>query len=374
MTIRRVGESVSNVDLAASAPPITAPETGKKIGPDNLSVNNPSLLDRLHEQFERAQKDFHTQTIKDRLRLDTTVITRDPNYTRLTSSQRAIIRGALSKFPDNAELIEQFRALIRDGRFHELKSDDRGYALNGMAKNPGAQADDLLRFTATASYRGFSRAQKQQGQQIIGLLSADSTLNPSHNPIARNTLEHLVTGSVELGLPTRAQLKRDGFTEEDLNTLYGFADENRMNFNIYRPGILNDREAIVTTAAHEINHVINDRGNYTEPVSPERALDEYRAWYVETSAYGVSPPPLEYMKGVWENLFGEKAGYENLRELYVRDPHFKEVADQVKADLERGLLTDPEAFRLALAKLIGKDPFIQNSNYLIMPGNLDNRF
>ncbi|MBI4853772.1 MAG: hypothetical protein HY819_18415 [Acidobacteria bacterium] len=355
------------------------------------SLKNPtSLLDhkaRLSGQFERSKSDFEAKKLRQLVDealpttpnaaaggavVTTTDVTRSAAFSRLSSSQRSLINKTLSDNRNNSQLAAQFKEMIESPVFSRLSSTEKGYSLNGLAKNIGALSADILQFTQTNSYKDFNRMQKQQGQLIIGLLSADAAQNPSHNPMSRNTVLALTTGNVELGLPSKVELKREGFTDADLQGLYGFAYENTMYFNVYRPGLLDSREDMVRTAAHEINHVLNDRTNDTEYDTPERALDEYRAWYVENFAVGINPPSVDYMQGVWENFFSPNAGYDNIREVYVKDPAFRKIIDQIKTDLDNGKVTDPEAFRKSLASLIGKDPFIKNPTYLTTPGNLDN--
>jgi hypothetical protein len=352
------------------------------------SLKNPvdltDLNKRLSGQFERSKTDFEAKKIQQKVTdalpttpnaaaiVTTTDVTRSPAFDRLSSSQRSLINKTLSDNRGNSQLAAQFKEMIESPTFSRLSSTEKGYSLNGLAKNIGALSADILQFTKTPSYQSFNRMQKQQGQLVIGLLSADAAQNPSHNPMSRNTVLALTTGNVELGLPTKKELLEGGFTSADLESLYGFADGNTMYFNVYRPGLLDSREDMVRTAAHEINHVLNDRTNDTEYDTPERALDEYRAWYVENFAVGINPPSVEYMQGVWENFFSPNAGYDNIRDVYVKDPAFRKIVDQIKTDLDRGKVTDPETFRKSLANLIGKDPFIKNPRYLTTPGNLDN--
>lgn len=357
------------------------------------SLKNPvDLLEhknRLSGEFERSKSDFEAKKLRQQVDqalpiapnvtnaiqtkiVTTTDVTRSPAFSRLSSSQRSLINKTLSDNRENSQLAAQFKEMIESPTFSKLSSTEKGYSLNGLAKNIGALSADILQFTQTDSYQSFNRMQKQQGQLVIGLLSADAAQNPSHNPMSRNTVLALTTGNVELGLPTKAELKRDGFTEADLESLYGFADGNTMYFNVYRPGLLETREDMVRTAAHEINHVLNDRTNDTEYDTPERALDEYRSWYVENFAVGINPPTVEYMQDVWANFFSPNAGYDNIRDVYLKDPAFKKIVDKIKTDLDRGVVTDPETFRKSLAGLVGKDPFIKNARYLTTPGNLDN--
>lgn len=361
------------------------------------SLKNPSDLaahvNRLSGQFERAKTDFEAKKIRQQVDsaipttpnaaampnaagtkvVTTTDVTRSPAFDRLSSSQKSLINKTLSDNRGNTQLISEFKEMIESPVFSRLNSTEKGYSLNGLAKNIGADSADILQFTQTPSYQSFNRMQKQQGQLILGLLSADSQI-ASHNPMSKNTVKLLTTGNVDLALPTKAELKRDGFTDADLQGLYGFADGNTMYVNIYRPGILESREDMVRTVAHEINHVINDRepGKDSEFDTPERALDEYRAWYTENFAVGINPPTVAYMQDVYANFFSPNAGYDNIREVYVKDPDFRKVVDQIKVDLDNGKVTDPEAFRKSLAALVGKDPFIKNPNYLTTPGNLDN--
>ncbi|MBN8725902.1 MAG: hypothetical protein J0M03_23595 [Acidobacteria bacterium] len=351
-----------------------------------LTQDLPTHLTRLSGQFEKSKTDFQAQAARQAANVGLPAIsntaakpvkpsdiTSSRSFDRLSPSQKGLVRDVLAQNAGNSQVAGQLKEMIDSPMFFKkLTSNDRSYALNGLAKSPGALAADLLDFTLTASYKGFSKMQKQQGQVIIGLLSADAALNPSHNPTSRNTVLALTTGNVELGLPTKKELLDEGFTPEDLQSLYGFAYENTMYFNVYLPGLLDSRPDMVRTAAHEINHVLNDRDNDTEFDTPERALDEYRSWYMENFAVGINPPTVEYMQGVWENFFSPNAGYDNIREVYLQDPDFRQIVDQIKVDLDRGVVTDPETFRKSLAELIGKDPFIKNPRYLTTPGNLDN--
>ncbi len=352
------------------------------------STDLSSHTNRLAGQYQQSRSDFQAQRIQQQVgtglpasapstsstpTIPTTDVTRDPNFQKLSSSQKASIYSALEKNRDNPAVISEFKAMLDNPAFFsKLTSNDRGYIINGMVKNPGALASDLIQFTQTDSYKGFSKMQRQQSQTIIGLLSADAANNPTHNPMSRNTVQLLVTGNVNMGVPTKAELKKEGFTDADLQGLYGFADGNTMYFNVYKPGILDSREDMERTASHEINHVLNDRTNDNEYDTPERALDEYRAWYVENFSVGISKPSVQYMQDVYQNFFGPNAGYDNIRDVYLKDPDFHKVVDEIKTNLDKGIVTDPETFRKSLAALIGKDKFIKNPAYLTTPANLDN--
>lgn len=362
----------------SAAKPTPAPETPRAEVMTDTRMRE-ALTKRLSMSFQQSKTDFQAQQV--RQQLDTALpaaspapidITKSPNFTSLQNSQKAIITNALASNPGNTDLQSQFQKMIDAPKFQSLPMRDKTYALSGLAQSPGARADDLLRFTQTTSYQKFSGPQRQSGQMIMGVLSADASLNPSHNPMSRNTVELLASGNVLMGLPTKSQLKRDGFTDADLQGLYGFADGNKMNFNMYLPGLLQNRVDLERTAAHEINHVVNDRVSDTDGVTPERALDEYRAWYVENFAVGIKQPTVEYMRDVYDNFFGPNAGYDNIREIYQKDPDFHAVIDTLKANLDKGIVTDPESLRKMLVPLIGKDKFITNPKYLMTPANLDN--
>lgn len=355
--------------------------------PTDLSAH----ANRLAGQFEQSKTDFQAQKIRQDVAavlpaptssspevsstptISTTDVTRDPNFKNLSSSQRALISSTLEKNRDNPSVISEFKAMLNNPAFFsKVSTNDRSYIINGLAKNPGALSSDLIQFTQTGSYKGFSKSQRQQSQLIIGLLSADAALNPTHNPMSRNTVGLLVSGNVDMGVPTKAELKKEGFTDADLQGLYGFADGNTMYFNVYKPGLLDSKEDMERTASHEINHVVNDRTNDTEYDTPERALDEYRAWYVENMSVGISKPTISYMQDLYQNFFGPRAGYDNIRDVYTKDPDFHKVIDDLKANLDKGIVTDPETLRQSLAALIGKDKFIKNPAYLTTPANLDN--
>lgn len=300
-------------------------------------------------------------------------ITKSKGFQQLSQPQQKLVKDTIAKNPGVKDISDQLNKLVNDSRFTKLSTSNRTYMLNSVAKYPAARSEDLLAFSTTNSFKGFMSSQRQQGLMIMGLLSADATQNPSHNPITRNTVDLLASGNVNMGLPTKKELKEEGFTDADLQGLYGFAYDNIMNFNVYMPGLLDNKEDLIRTATHEVNHVVNDRDlAASESVTVDAALDEYRAWYVENASVGQPTPTVEFEQGVWQNFFGPNAGYDNIRQVYLGDPNFKKIADQIKTDLDHGKVTDPETFRKSLTSLIGKSKFIENPVYLQRPGNLDN--
>jgi hypothetical protein len=153
------------------------------------------------------------------------------------------------------------------------------------------------------------------------------------------------------------------------STTFGTASDGTMRFNVGHPRLLTDRNELVATAAHEVNHVLN--GN-TSAGTKDRFLDEYRAWYMERTALGENPPSVAHMKGVVQNLATNAPGdssYAHLRKIYRDDPEFKRVIDQVNADLNATppKITTPEELRVKLRALPDG-----NTDYLNKTGNDDN--
>ncbi|MCI0412048.1 hypothetical protein L0222_04505 [bacterium] len=284
----------------------------------------------------------------------------NPGYDLLTESDREQMLNHMGWDPS---LERNFTELTEHLDFHGLDQDTRtgiigyvGIQEEGLNFEHRRQiGENLIRFAQTESYRGMNPDDRVQAQNIIFELSAHSVLNPN-NAAARNTLNHLVNGTVPMGIGHRHNDRSDGFM--DNNTAY---------FNFERLG---DRNEIVDTATHEVNHVLN--GN-TASGTRDRFLDEYRAWFVGDTAVDGNPPDAAQMRDVLDNLVLDPpggSGYDHLRRLYRNDPNLRAVVQTVRDRLAQDppVITSPEELRLMLAQAPGG----QNSDYLNRQGNIDN--
>lgn len=271
-------------------------------------------------------------------------------FDQLSDATQKEMLDAMEKKGADTEFVYRLKRLANEGEFRNL--------------NDGARANvikDLTKFTETESYKGMSEAQKGDSLMVISTLSVHAEANPSFTT-ARNTLNHLVNGSVKMAIYYKANANDYGSAE---NGVMRFNAENRTLFTT-------NRENLVTTAAHELNHALNGP---TEPGTPERFLSEYGAFYMERSALGQNPPNVDHMRGVLKSLATDvPAGtpYDPLRELYKSNPDFQKVVDDMVAGLNATppVITNPENLRLKLQALSGG----ATSKYLNTPSNMDNHW
>jgi hypothetical protein len=308
----------------------------------------------------------------------------DPKFQALSENTRKDALAAMERGQNSSEVTKNIATLTTTPGFEKLSEATRKEMIDTMEKKGGdqkvadsikslagnaefqglgdaARADvvrNLSKFSETESYKKMSEADKTKSLNIISTLSLHSAGNPTASS-AKNTLNHLCNGTVKMEL----------YEEKD-STTFGTASDGTMRFNVGHPRLLSDRNELVATAAHEVNHVLN--GN-TSAGTKERFLDEYRAWYMERTALGENPPSVAHMKGVVQNLATNAPGdssYAHLRKIYRDDPDFKRVVDQMVTDLNATppKVTTPEELRAKLAALPGGD----KSDYLKKTGNDDN--
>ncbi len=271
-------------------------------------------------------------------------------FDQLSDATQKEMLDAMGKKGGDTEFVYRLKMLANDGEFGNLNDVARANVIK-----------DLTKFTETESYKGMSGGQKADSLKLISTLSVHAEGNPSFTT-ARNTLNHLVNGSVKMSI----------YYSADPND-YGKAENGMMYFNGENKALFTTKkENLVTTAAHEVNHVLNGP---TEGGTPERFLSEYSGWYVERSALGENPPNVNHMRDVLRNLATDApAGTPNdhLRKLYKSNPDFQKVVDDMVADLNATppKITDPESLRLKLQALSNG----AKSPYLNTPTNMDNHW
>jgi hypothetical protein len=249
-----------------------------------------------------------------------------------------------------------------------LNDKERASLLNVLAREFPTLNDagrktlvnDLTKYMKTKTYVNFSDPHKDFGLRLIGSLSAHSAKNPTFTS-AKNTLNQFLDDKI------RIEFKDYGNNA----SIMAQAGNGVMYFNIGGSGaLLNNTEEVVTGSAHEVNHILNGK---TPPGTPERFLDEYRAYYMQRSAVGENPPNVAHMKRALESITTKGSagdGYDHLREYYKKNPEFKKVIDKVITDLNRrpAIYTTPEQLRLLLKTLPGNG----KSPYLNKTSNMDN--
>jgi hypothetical protein len=261
------------------------------------------------------------------------------------------------------------------------KSGDPAFlkSLKGLTYNPAfskagetARAKvvaDLLKFTGTQSYMRMLPIDREPAMEIISRLSVHSAANPAF-VVARNTLDKLVNGNVPM------ELYRDPNDGE-----MGKASKGVMKFNASSALIKVFDSDLISTAAHEVNHVLN---GHTPAGTPNRFLDEYRAWWVGDAAIGENPPRVDTLKETLRNLATnapDGSGYDHLRKLYRNDAQFRKVVDEIQKDLNANppKITTPEQLRLKMKDFprtdygTGAGAGSDKDLYLNTPGNEDNR-
>ena len=227
---------------------------------------------------------------------------------------------------------------------------------------------DVTKFARTSSYREMSQAHGSKALDIIATLSIDAEDKNSKFPTARNTVKHLVDGSV----PMKLVSKSNSVGNHSGSSIAGEAKIRSIEFNIGNPDLLSNPENIATTAAHEVNHIVNGKANgQTKDGTVERFLDEYRSYFMEQTAIDI-PPGADtiFLRDKIKELTSGGTEYRQLHTLYKENSQFKAIVD----DMSRGLntspprITTPEELRSKLRALPGG----QKSPYLNKAGNLDN--
>lgn len=318
---------------------------------------------------------------------------KSPEFKALDESVRQEILTRLENNATNEKAVDNLLNLVRDSSFQSLPADTqkamlRAYdnrtedtvftdALRGMAAEPRFAAlnatqqagviGDMDRFANTESYKGTngflgigghnpSAEDKRYLLDTIGNVSVYSAENPGIRSV-RNTLDKVVSGDIKFNAYNEPA--EDGFIT------YGYADGNTITLNRH-PDAARGIEGVVDTLVHEVNHILNPG---TDAGTPERFLNEYRAWIAGIEASGETID-ADTLRGILDNLGHSPNGaYDHLRELYNDNAEFRAVIDEVYAGLGETppRLVDAEQMRQLLLDA-GFD-----SDYLNTPGNLDNR-
>jgi hypothetical protein len=270
---------------------------------------------------------------------------------------------------ERSKVLKDLRDFTDTPRYKTLLSGDEkasmikvlaGHFPTLTEANRKTVAADMTKFLGTKTYINLTDTNKDFALRVIGDQSANSAQHPAFKT-ARNTLDQFLNEKVDM--------RFENF--DDTVKAAAVADGKSVRFNVAHHGaVLLDTAQVITTSAHEVNHILNGK---TPTGTPERFLDEYRAYYISDSAVGKNPPSVERMKRALNNLstVGEPGdGYEQVRNYYKSNPEFKKVVDKLITDVNSNppKFTDPEALRLLLRALPGND----KSTYLNTPGNMDN--
>jgi LysM domain len=345
-----------------------------------------ALMDRMHGEMKSGwtTEGEHTQMARLESAKTAVNLEADPKFQALSENTRKDVLSAMERGENNSDVTKNIAELSTTPGFEKLSETSRKDLIDAMEKkgagthvsgalkslagnaefqglSDAARSDvvrNLTKFSETESYKKMSEVDKGKAINIMSTLSLESAGHPTATSL-KNTVNHLCNGTVKMEL----------YEEKD-STTFGTASDGTMRFNVGHPRLLTDRNELVATAAHEVNHVLN--GN-TSAGTKDRFLDEYRAWYMERTALGENPPSVAHMKGVVQNLATNAPGdssYAHLRKIYRDDPDFKRVVDQMVTDLNATppKVTTPEDLRAKLAALPGGD----KSDYLKKTGNDDN--
>jgi hypothetical protein len=200
------------------------------------------------------------------------------------------------------------------------------------------------------------RSERLASMYVISDLSFYAVAHPNFK-MAWNTMEHLTSGRVKVGI--------ENLSKTNSNDSRGSYDHktNTMYFNIGNPNLLKDSQGLMRTAAHEINHALNSRGNNNRV---ETFLEEYRAFYVQGGATGEYPPSSLKMKQHVTTLLNHHLYNFSLEKS--KDAGFRKVVDTILLKLDNGEVMNPEELRQKLLSLPGRE----KSAYLNIKPNMDN--
>lgn len=338
---------------------------------------------------------------KSATRIDTAIKTADlentAEFKKLSPEAQNEIRAQIANNDTNRDAFDNIINVAQSKGFNAASKDTQVAALRVVGNHPEdkifsetlvktlenskfqalAQADqskvvsDLDRFANTESYKGKDgwlfgiggRSVSDEDKRIllekVGEVSIFSAENPG-DKIIRNTLEHIVSDDIRLDLYSKDPEVRNGITYYE----YGFADDDSIHLN--KKTIGTDFDQFVETLAHEANHFINDRSVDSKAGTPDRFLDEYRAFIAgyEGAGHNLSGADLQ---GVLDNLAHSKdSAYPHLRKLYEDNEAFRKVVDKAYEDAGKGVLIDADQMERRLVAA-GFD-----SEYLQKTGNMDN--
>lgn len=355
--------------------------------------NGREVLNQLKDQISGPFWD-NNKDIKNRVEtaIKAADLEESPEFQRLNEGVRSEILTRITSNEQNAAAVDNLIGLVKDNNFAALPADAQqtmlrafdnrpedtvfADALKGLAAEPrftaltaAQQANviaDMDRFANTESYKGTSGflgigghrpsvEDKRYLLDTIGDVSIYSAENPALTSV-RNTLDKVVSGDVKFN--AFDEPATDGFIT------YGYADGNTITLN-RNAAAARGIEGVVDTLVHEINHILN---GHTDAGTPERFLDEYRAWISGIEASGETID-AETLRGVLDNLGHSPDGaYGHLRDLYNDNAEFRQVIDNAYAGLNETppRLVDAEQMRQLLLDA-GFD-----SDYLQTTGNLDN--
>jgi len=270
---------------------------------------------------------------------------------------------------ERSKVLKDLRNFTDTPRYKTLTStDEKASMIRVLAgqfptlseANRKTMANDMTKFLGTKTFLNLPTTDKEFALRVIGDLSSNSAKHPTFKT-SRNTLDQFLNENIGM--------KFENFDPKVKAA--AVADGKTIRFNVAGHGaVLLDSDQVVTTSAHEVNHIVNGQ---TPPGSSERFLDEYRAYYISDSALGKNPPTVDRMKRALKSLTTEGEpddGYNHVRKYYKDNPEFKKVVDKLITDINSNppKFTDPEALRLLLRALPGND----KSTYLNTPGNMDN--
>lgn len=270
---------------------------------------------------------------------------------------------------ERSKVLKDLRDFTDTPRYKSLVSnDEKASMIRVLAGNYPTLTDanrktmaaDMTKFLGTKTYINLTTTDKDFALGVIGDLSAHSAKHPTFKT-AKNTLDQFLNEKIDM--------KFVNFDPK--SKVAALADGKTIQFNVAGHGaLLLNTDQVITTSAHEVNHIVNGK---TPPGTPERFLDEYRAYYMSDSALGQNLPNTDRMKRALNSLStkGEPGdGYDHVRKYYKDNPEFKKVVDQLIVDVNKTppQFTDPEKLRLLLRALPGND----KSAYLNTAGNMDN--
>ncbi len=280
----------------------------------------------------------------------------DPNFAKLsTDSQKAILK-AYDNHSGDKIFVDSLKSLSGKADFAALNATDQSSVVN-----------DLDRFANTESYQGkagglfgigshhVSDEDKTYLLDKLGNASIYSAANPGSVSL-RNTLDKITNGHIKIRTYSEP-------TDSDGSITFGYADQDGTFFVNKHPDADWGDEKFIDTLVHEVNHELNGPSEHD---TPDRFLDEYRAFYTGLAAVGTTMD-AQQQKDVIDNLINPDV-YPNIADQYKNNDEFKKFIDGVKAGLDKAPpeLLDPETMR---QKMLDAG---FSSDYLNKTGNIDN--
>ncbi|HSE43041.1 MAG TPA: peptidoglycan-binding domain-containing protein, partial [Acidobacteriota bacterium] len=270
----------------------------------------------LNTQLGTVANDPKFQALNDAGKTATLNVLGSPGYTKLSEKDRALVNDGLNAGKFDPKLAENTQKLLNDPKFEALKPQEKTAVLSQVKNYPNERAvGNYQRMLQKDWFSSQSLEDKQRSLKTVGYLSSHET---GDKKVIDNTLNKLLDPASDFKLEWKS-LTGNIHGEADhetktltLNKRFLAADNNK---------VVEDKKSqhmILSTAPHEVNHVLNkdEVGN-----SYKYFEAEYRAWYVGFQArHGRVPTNEEAMKQRISWQLNEKSFYGPYAKEAMKDP------------------------------------------------------